>query len=209
MAFDVYDDSNVVLLSGLGGSTLRTYNTSTGHLLERRLHSPARAETHESGDIARTWNSPDNRSLVVYSHIRTTSDTVYAIDNGSTIASLNIPGNLPTAMLGFVLLDVPMTAEITQALCSAWLESTSIRAAVLTQGLKGQGRILPRDGSVYVVRYNGESLLPMWKFTDMVPFSYENTMFCSSPARKRSRPSALPLSYIYLNQVHLAAQPPD
>lgn len=53
-------------------------------------------------------------------------------------------------MLGFVLLDVPMTAEITQALCSAWLESTSIRAAVLTQGLKGQGRILPRVNYTHI-----------------------------------------------------------
>ncbi|KAI6156842.1 DUF1620-domain-containing protein [Pisolithus tinctorius] len=244
MAFEVYDDSNIALLSGPGGSTLRTYNTSTGYLLlERRLHSPARAETHEvqhtaittrrvlveestaifaltnghtvsridgqSGNVAWTWNSPDNGTLVVYSHIRTMPDTVYAIglarseaaytlhvttlsmDNGSTIASVNIPANLPKDTPGFVLLDTPMTAEIAPGPCLTWLESSSIRAAVLTPGLKGQVQILPgvnythirdigltgaghfiaftQDGSAHVMRYNGESLRPMWEFTDVAP----------------------------------------
>ncbi|KIO02149.1 hypothetical protein M404DRAFT_714060 [Pisolithus tinctorius Marx 270] len=61
MTFDVYGDStpclglafrslikttfaDVALLSGPGGSILRTYGTSTGHLLlEPRLHNPADA----------------------------------------------------------------------------------------------------------------------------------------------------------------------
>ncbi|KAI6097855.1 hypothetical protein F5141DRAFT_1011125 [Pisolithus sp. B1] len=244
VAFDVYDHSNVALLSGPGGSTLRTYDTSTGHLLlERRLHNPAHARRHElrhvgitagrfsvegstplfvltngdtvsridsqSGDVLWTWSSPDQGSLVVYSHIRTTSDAVYAIGlakskttytlhvttlsvaSGSTIASVSIPANLATDTPGFVLLEAPPSPLSTPGPCLTWLESSSIRAAVLTPGLKGQVQILPgvnythiqdiglagagqfiafaQSGSAHVMRYDGESLQLMWEFTDQAP----------------------------------------
>ncbi|KAI5999030.1 hypothetical protein EDC04DRAFT_2584429 [Pisolithus marmoratus] len=244
MAFDVYDDSNVALLSGPGGSTLRTYDTSTGHLLlERRLHNPKHARRHElqhtaiitgrvsvegstalfvltngdtvsridsqSGDVVWTWDSPDNGSLVVYSHIGITPDAVYAIGlvksqaaytlhvttlsiaSGSVIASVDIPANLATDTPGFVLLEAPASPLSARGPCLAWLESSSIRAAVLTPELKGQVQILPgvnythiqdiglggagqfiaftQDGSAHVMRYDGDSLRLMWEFTDQAP----------------------------------------
>ncbi|KAI5994746.1 hypothetical protein EDD15DRAFT_2547193 [Pisolithus albus] len=243
-AFDVYDHSNVALLSGPGGSTLRTYDTSTGHLLlERRLHNPAHARRHDiqhvaittgrgsvegstslfaltngdtvsridsrSGEVVWTWSCPGEGPLVVYSHIRTTPDAVYAIGlikskaayalhvttlsiaNGSTIASVNIPANLAKDRPSFVLLEAPTSSLTAPGPCLTWLESTSIRAAVLTPRLKGQVQILPgvnytriqdiglagagqliaftQDGSAHVMRYDGESLRQMWEFTDQAP----------------------------------------
>ncbi|KAI6102247.1 hypothetical protein F5141DRAFT_1242077 [Pisolithus sp. B1] len=228
VAFDVYDHSSVALLSGPGGSTLRTYNASTGHLLlERRLHNPAHARRRElqhvgittgrridsqSGEVVWTWSSPDQglvQSLVVYSHIRTTPDTVYVIGfaksktaytlhvttlsiaNGSTIASVNISANLATETPRFTLLEVPTSPLSTPGPCLTGLESPSIRAAMLTPGLKGQVQILPgvnythiqdiglaragqfiaftQGGSAHVMRYDGESLQLMWEFTDVAP----------------------------------------
>ncbi|KAI6019580.1 hypothetical protein EDC04DRAFT_2901782 [Pisolithus marmoratus] len=77
----------------------------------------------QPGDSVWIWSSPDQGSLMVYSHIRNMPDIVYVISfamsktaytlhvttlsiaNGSTIGSVNIPTNLATEMLHFTLLE--------------------------------------------------------------------------------------------------------
>ncbi|KAI6156837.1 hypothetical protein BKA82DRAFT_28097 [Pisolithus tinctorius] len=103
-----------------------------------------------SNDVARTWNSLDKGSLVMYSEIRTTPDAIYAtglanskaayalhatslfIDNGSTIASVNITENLAKHIVG-CMPDIGL----------AW---------------SGQFIASYRNGSAHVLRYSGKSL---------------------------------------------------
>ncbi|KAI6156825.1 hypothetical protein BKA82DRAFT_28091 [Pisolithus tinctorius] len=154
IAFDVYDDSSTCLcrLAFYHATFFSSVASTALPALKHTKYDAQRSQRNElrpRGVCAHQWPH-DNRSLVVYSYIRNTSDTVYTVDNGSTIASLNIPANIPTEMPGFVFLGMPMTAEIAQAPCLTELESTSIRAAVLTQGLKGQVQILPRVNYTHI-----------------------------------------------------------
>lgn len=194
MAFSHHDDS-VSSLSGPGGSTLRTYDLQTGHLiLEKQLHSQVDGRLHEpqnlgisllrstdsslnsttyfaltngdsvtrldeSGETLWTWNSPDQGSLVLYSHIITDPFTVYVVGlaksfasytlhvttllatTGEAIASVNIPANIIGGPSNFVVVSSP-TGSATTA-CVNWLEDGALKAAVLTPDLKGQVMALP------------------------------------------------------------------
>ncbi|KAG1750542.1 uncharacterized protein EDB91DRAFT_1108061 [Suillus paluster] len=194
MAFSRHDNS-VSSLSGPGGSTLRTYDLETGHLiLEKQLHSPVDGRLHEpqnlgisllrstdpslnstayfaltngdsvtrldeTGEILWTWNSPDQGSLVLYSHIIADPSTVYLVGlaksiasytlhvttlsstTGEVIASVNIPANIKDGQSQFVA--VSSQTGLTTAACINWLEDGALRAAVLTPDLKGQVMALP------------------------------------------------------------------
>lgn len=194
MAFSHHDDS-VSSLSGPGGSTLRTYDLETGHLiLEKQLHSPGDARVHEpqnlgisllrstnhslnstayfaltngdsvthldeTGDIVWTWNSPDQGSMILYSHIIVDPSTVYLLGfaksfasytlhvttltatTGQLIASVNIPANIKDERTKFVA--VSSQTGPTVAICVNWLEDGALKAAVLTPELKGQVMALP------------------------------------------------------------------
>ncbi|KAG2143699.1 hypothetical protein DEU56DRAFT_884358 [Suillus clintonianus] len=194
MAFSHHDDS-VSSLSGPGGSTLRTYDLETGHLiLEKQLHSPVNGRLHEpqnfgisllrsidpslnstsyfaltngdsvtrldeTGDSLWTWNSPDQGSLILYSHIIADPSTVYVVGlaksfasytlhvttlsatTGEVIASVNIPANIKDERSKFVAVS-SQTGPTTTA-CVNWLEDGALKAAVLTPDLKGQVMALP------------------------------------------------------------------
>lgn len=194
MVFSYHDDS-VSSLSGQGGSTLRTYDLKTGHLiLEKQLHSPVDGRLHEpqnlgisllrstdsslnstayfaltngdsvthldeAGETLWTWNSPDQGSLVLYSHIITDPSTVYVVGlaksfasytlhvttlsatTGEAIASVNIPANIKGGPSNFVAVR-SSTGSVTTT-CINWLEDGALKAAVLTPDLKGQVMALP------------------------------------------------------------------
>ncbi|KAG1773685.1 hypothetical protein EV702DRAFT_559870 [Suillus placidus] len=194
MAFSHHDNS-VSSLSGPGGSTLRTYDLETGHLiLEKQLHSPVDGRLHEpqnlgisllrstnpslnstaylaltngdsvthldeTGDTLWTWNSPDQGSLVLYSHLIADPSTVYLVGlaksfasytlhvttlsatTGELIASVNIPANIKDERSKFVA--VSSQTGPTTTTCVNWLEDGALKAAVLTPDLKGQVMALP------------------------------------------------------------------
>ncbi|KAG2355552.1 hypothetical protein BDR07DRAFT_1613621 [Suillus spraguei] len=194
MAFS-HDNNSVSSLSGPGGSTLRTYDLETGHLiLEKQLHSPGDARVHEpqnlgisllrftnhslnstayfaltngdsvthldeTGDIMWTWNSPDQGSTILYSHIIVDPSTVYLLGfaksfssytlhattlsatTGELIASVNIPANIKDERTKFVAASSQIGTTIT--ICINWLEDGALKAAVLTPELKGQVMALP------------------------------------------------------------------
>jgi outer membrane protein assembly factor BamB len=194
MAFTHHDNS-VSSLSGPGGSTLRTYDLETGHLIfEKQLHNPVDGRLHEPqnlgisllrstdtslnstayfaltngdsvtrldevGDILWTWKSPDQGSLILYSHIIADPSTVYlvgfaksfasytlhvttlSVTTGELIASVNIPANIKDEQSKFVAVSSQIGPTITA--CVNWLEGSTLKAAVLTPDLKGQIMALP------------------------------------------------------------------
>ncbi|KAG0701659.1 hypothetical protein DFH29DRAFT_925728 [Suillus ampliporus] len=194
MAFS-HHDNGVSSLSGPGGSTLRTYDLESGHLiLEKQLHSPVDGRLHEpqnlgisllhstdpslnstayfaltngdsvtrldeTGETLWTWNSPDQGSLVLYSHMICDPSTVYLVGfaksvasytlhvttlsatTGEVIASVNIPANIKDGQSKFVAVSSPTGPATTP--CVNWLEDGTLKAAVLTPDLKGQVMVLP------------------------------------------------------------------
>ncbi|KIJ13017.1 hypothetical protein PAXINDRAFT_163784 [Paxillus involutus ATCC 200175] len=156
LGFKTHDDS-ISSLSGPGGSTLRTYDIATGHLLlEKRLHNPQDGRLHEpsglgiglvhlggqdadqvlltngdtvsrvdtkTGEVLWKWRSPDQGSLVMYSHIYPDprASTVYLagfaksvrsytlhvttldLTTGEVIASVNVPADVANALTDFLL----------------------------------------------------------------------------------------------------------
>ncbi|KAG6330871.1 hypothetical protein ID866_8220 [Astraeus odoratus] len=160
----------------------------------------------EAGQILWTWNSSDNEFLVTYTHVLPTSAAIYAIGlartktartlhittlsptDGSLIASVNIPANLVNGRSDFALLNARAnpnsSLDVNAPLwpCLSWLESSSLRFAVLSPNLKGQVRIIPginythiqdigltdvgqfmaftEGGVAHLMRYDGGSLPP-------------------------------------------------
>ncbi|OAX35578.1 DUF1620-domain-containing protein [Rhizopogon vinicolor AM-OR11-026] len=195
MAFSHHDNS-VSSLSGPGGSTFRTYDLETGHLmLEKQLHSPLDGRLHEpqnlgisllrsadsslnstsfftltngdsvthldheTGETKWTWNSPDQGSLVMYSHVIAHPSTVYVVGfaksfasytlhvttlsatTGEVIASVNIPANIKDGLSEFLAFS--SSPGPTTTACIAWLEDGALKAALLTPDLKGKVLGLP------------------------------------------------------------------
>ncbi|KAH7906600.1 hypothetical protein BJ138DRAFT_1015952 [Hygrophoropsis aurantiaca] len=112
-----------------------------------------------TGDIAWTWNSPDQGSLIMYSQILADKSTVYVIGlakstasytlhvttlsttTGETLASVNIPANIADGLTDF--LGISASSNSTIAPCIVWLEKSAIKAALLTPDLKGQIMAIP------------------------------------------------------------------
>ncbi|KAI5986041.1 hypothetical protein F5J12DRAFT_898844 [Pisolithus orientalis] len=151
MTFDMYDDSNVAMLSGL--DTRSTTHSDHSRACFGRggtgLFALANGETvrrfgHPSDDVARAWSSilttPDAICAISPAmpkaayHLPATS---LFIGNGSTIAFVNITVNLGKHVLDFILLMPDI-------------------------GLAEAGQ----DGSAHALRYNGESLRPLRDLTD-------------------------------------------
>ncbi|KAI6156934.1 hypothetical protein BKA82DRAFT_4051061 [Pisolithus tinctorius] len=74
----------VVLLSGPGGSILRTYGTSTGHLLlEHRLQNPPDVQTH---DVQHT--------VITAGGVSVAGDTVFlSLTNGDAVSCIDRSSN--------------------------------------------------------------------------------------------------------------------
>ncbi|KAF9219877.1 DUF1620-domain-containing protein [Gyrodon lividus] len=168
LGFRIHDDS-VSSLSGPGGSTLRTYDISTGHLLlEKRLHNPIDGRPHEppslgiglaylgaqdadqplvlltngdtvtrvntkTGEFLWEWRSPDQGSLVMYTHIYpdlptstlylagfaksvrsyTLHVTTLDLTTGELVASVHVPADVASALADFLLVGPSATSAST------------------------------------------------------------------------------------------------
>jgi hypothetical protein len=82
-------ESNMVLgvssLSGPGGSTLRTYDLKTGHLiLEKQLHSPVDGRLHEPQNLG--------ISLLLSTDSSLNSTAYFALTNGDSVTRLDEAG---------------------------------------------------------------------------------------------------------------------
>jgi hypothetical protein len=74
-------------LSGPGGSTLRTYDLETGHLiLEKQLHSPVDGRLHEPQNLG--------ISLLRSTDISLNSTTYFALTNGDSVTRLDETGDI-------------------------------------------------------------------------------------------------------------------
>ncbi|KIJ64207.1 hypothetical protein HYDPIDRAFT_112159 [Hydnomerulius pinastri MD-312] len=219
LGFKIHDTS-ISSLSGPGGSTLRTYDLSTGHLLlEKRLHNPLDGRLREpqnlgvglvyvpaengntsqeadvqehhqgalviltNGDTARRvdvstgevlweWRSPDQGSLITYTHLHPTpsSHTLYLaglarsqqhntlhvttlnMNTGEVIASVNVPANVGAGIGEFMLVGSGPSAPNAKALnadpCLVWLSPSSptqktLFSAPLTPSLTGKVLSIP------------------------------------------------------------------
>ncbi|TFY78833.1 hypothetical protein EWM64_g5179 [Hericium alpestre] len=176
----------VATLSGPGGSTLRTFDSSTGHLiLEKRLHKPDTARILEpsdvgtaisfpsddtsdvlaltsaytirrissSGNVVWTWTSPDQTSSVIYSHILTTPDVIYALGLTKSFRSYNLHVTTLSPTTGSILASADIASDITSGPNSllplttpkgpqvAWLEGEYLRTVVLTPSLGGKAAL--------------------------------------------------------------------
>ncbi|KAG1717496.1 hypothetical protein EDB19DRAFT_1814298 [Suillus lakei] len=148
----------------------------------------------ETGETLWTWNSPDQGSLVLYSHIIADPLTVYLVGLAKSFASYTLHVTTLSATTGELIASVNILANIktgpTTTACVNWLEDGALKAAVLMPDLKGQVMGLPsvkydsisnfglltngqflaikEGGAAHVMHFDAQasSLRPIWEFGD-------------------------------------------
>ncbi|KAG1790453.1 uncharacterized protein HD556DRAFT_1392090 [Suillus plorans] len=144
----------------LGISLLRSTDPSLNSTVYFALtNGDSVTRLDETGETLWSWNSPDQASLVLYSHIIADPSTVYLVglaksfasytlhvttlsaNTGEVIASVNIPANIKDETSKFVAVSSQIGPTTT--VCVNWLEDDVLKAAILTPDLKGQVMALP------------------------------------------------------------------